>query len=130
MTPPGERLQKILAQAGLGSRRASEELIADGRVRVNGVLATLGTRADPETDTIEVDGAIVGVRQGLVLFSLTFGLLHLDQGLDVAAALALLGFFWGLLYLRRRSVIMSMTNHACFNAVQVAQVIIARSFGV
>ena len=70
MTPPGERLQKILAQAGLGSRRASEELIADGRVRVNGVLATLGTRADPETDTIEVDGAIVGVRQGLVHYLL------------------------------------------------------------
>jgi 23S rRNA pseudouridine2605 synthase len=70
VTPPGERLQKILAQAGLGSRRASEELIADGRVRVNGVLATLGTRADPETDTIEVDGAIVGVRQGLVHYLL------------------------------------------------------------
>jgi len=73
---------------------------------------------------------IGGVRQGLVMFSLTFGLLHLDQGLDVAAALALLGFFWGLLYVRRRSVVMSMTNHACFNALQVAQVIIARSFGV
>jgi len=71
-----------------------------------------------------------GVRQGLVMFSLTFGLLHLDQGYDVAAALALLGFFWGVLYLRRRSVIMSMTNHACFNAVQVAQVLIARTFGV
>ena len=71
-----------------------------------------------------------GVRQGLVMYSLTFGLLHLDQGLDVSAALALLGFFWGLLYLRRQSVVMSMTNHACFNALQVAQVIIARSFGV
>jgi membrane protease YdiL (CAAX protease family) len=72
---------------------------------------------------------IGGVRQGLVMFSLTFGLLHLDQGLDVSAALALLGFFWGLLYLRRRSVVMSMTNHACFNASQVAQVLIARSLG-
>ena len=73
---------------------------------------------------------IGGVRQGLVMFSLTFGLLHIDQGMDVAAALALLGFFWGLLYLRRGSVIMPMTNHACFNASQVAQVIIARSLGV
>ncbi len=72
---------------------------------------------------------IGGVRQGLVMYSLTFGLLHLDQGLDVSAALALLGFFWGLLYLRRRSVVMSMTNHACFNATQVAQVMIARSLG-
>jgi 23S rRNA pseudouridine2605 synthase len=69
-TPPGERLQKILAQAGLGSRRACEELIADGRVRVNGEVATLGTRADPESDAIEVDGALIGVRQGLVHYLL------------------------------------------------------------
>jgi 23S rRNA pseudouridine2605 synthase len=69
-TPPGERLQKILAQAGLGSRRASEELIAEGRVRVNGEVATLGTRADPESDAIEVDGALIGVRQGLVHYLL------------------------------------------------------------
>jgi 23S rRNA pseudouridine2605 synthase len=66
----GERLQKILAQAGLGSRRACEELIATGRVRLNGEVATLGTRADPEHDTIEVDGAIVGVRPGLVHYLL------------------------------------------------------------
>jgi 23S rRNA pseudouridine2605 synthase len=70
VTPPGERLQKILAQAGLGSRRACEELIAAGRVRVNGQVATLGTRADPEADTIEVDGAVVGTRQGLVHYLL------------------------------------------------------------
>ena len=69
-TPPGERLQKILAQAGLGSRRTAEDMIAEGRVRVNGELAVLGTRADPETDTIEVDGAVVGVRQGLVHYLL------------------------------------------------------------
>jgi 23S rRNA pseudouridine2605 synthase len=69
-TPPGERLQKILAQAGLGSRRSAEEMIAAGRVRVNGEVATLGTRADPEADTIEVDGAVVGVRQGLVHYLL------------------------------------------------------------
>ncbi len=73
---------------------------------------------------------IGGVRQGLVIFSLTFGALHLDQGMDVAAALALLGFFWGVLYLRRRSVVMSMVNHACFNAAQVVQVLVARSLGL
>ena len=67
---PGERLQKILAQAGLGSRRACEELIAAGRVRVNGARASLGDRADPETDAIEVDGAAIGVRQGLVHYLL------------------------------------------------------------
>jgi 23S rRNA pseudouridine2605 synthase len=66
----GERLQKILAQAGLGSRRACEELIAAGRVSVNGTRARLGDRADPETDTIEVDGAALGVRQGLVHYLL------------------------------------------------------------
>ena len=65
-----QRLQKVLAQAGLGSRRACEVLIADGRVRVNGRVATLGDRADPEVDEIEVDGAVVGVRPGLVHYLL------------------------------------------------------------
>lgn len=51
-----ERLQKILAQAGLGSRRACEELISEGRVTVNGRLATLGQKADARADTIVVDG--------------------------------------------------------------------------
>ncbi len=51
-----ERLQKMLAQANLGSRRASEELISKGRVRVNGAIAQLGDKADPATDVIEVDG--------------------------------------------------------------------------
>ena len=51
-----ERLQKILARAGVASRRAAEELIAEGRVTVNGTAATLGASADPETDRVEVDG--------------------------------------------------------------------------
>lgn len=51
-----ERIQKILARAGFGSRRASEVLIADGRVRVNGKVAILGAKADAETDKITVDG--------------------------------------------------------------------------
>jgi len=70
VSPSGERLQKVLAQAGLGSRRTCEELIADGRVTVNGEVATLGARADPEADAIEVDGARIGVRQGLVHYLL------------------------------------------------------------
>jgi 23S rRNA pseudouridine2605 synthase len=53
---PTDRLQKIIARAGITSRRRAEELIADGRVRVNGALATLGESADPERDRIEVDG--------------------------------------------------------------------------
>lgn len=52
-----ERLQKVLAAAGVASRRASENLISRGRVSVNGVVVTeLGSRVDPETDRIEVDG--------------------------------------------------------------------------
>jgi 23S rRNA pseudouridine2605 synthase len=51
-----ERLQKIMAQAGLCSRRSAEELLRQGRVSVNGRPASLGDRADPTTDRIEVDG--------------------------------------------------------------------------
>ena len=75
MTPPaeraeGERLQKVLARAGLGSRRACEELIEDGRVEVNGEVATLGRRVDPEHDRITLDGATIPVRSGLVYYLL------------------------------------------------------------
>ena len=66
----GIRLQKVLAQAGLGSRRACEELIDRGRVRVNGERAVLGRRVDPESDVIEVDGAQIGVKAGLVHYLL------------------------------------------------------------
>jgi 23S rRNA pseudouridine2605 synthase len=52
-----ERLQKLLSTAGVASRRASEELITQGRVEVNGeVVRTLGTKADPTRDVIRVDG--------------------------------------------------------------------------
>ena len=51
-----ERLQKLMAQAGLCSRRAGEELLRQGRVRVNGCVAALGDSADPVLDRIEVDG--------------------------------------------------------------------------
>jgi pseudouridine synthase len=51
-----ERVQKLMAQANLGSRRAAEELIRQQRVRINGVVAKLGDQADPAADIIEVDG--------------------------------------------------------------------------
>lgn len=62
----GERLQKVLAGAGWGSRRVCENLIADGRVSVNGDIAVLGRRVNAETDDIRVDGAPAGTRANLV----------------------------------------------------------------
>ncbi len=69
-SPEGERLQKVLATRGWGSRRVSEELIAAGRVTVNGEVAVLGRRVDPERDLIEVDGAPVGTKADLVYYLL------------------------------------------------------------
>lgn len=58
----GERLQKVLAAAGIASRRVSEDLMAAGRVAVNGaVVTTPGTRVDPTVDTVAVDGVPVSV---------------------------------------------------------------------
>ncbi len=51
-----ERLQKLISNAGLASRRAGEKLIEQGKVRVNGKIATLGDTADPDIDLIEVSG--------------------------------------------------------------------------
>jgi pseudouridine synthase len=56
------RLQKILSQWGIASRRQAEQLILDGRVRVNGVVAQLGQTAEPTTDRIEVDGKLITIQ--------------------------------------------------------------------
>ncbi len=66
----GERLQKVLARAGIGSRRVCEELIAEGRVIVNGEPAELGRRVEVDTDTVSVDGVALSVRPGLVHYLL------------------------------------------------------------
>ena len=56
------RLQKILSQWGIASRRQAEQLILAGRVRVNGEVATLGQTAEPATDRIEVDGRMITIK--------------------------------------------------------------------
>jgi 23S rRNA pseudouridine2605 synthase len=65
-----ERLQKILAQAGYGSRRACEDFISAGRVRVNGQIATLGQKADPAIDKITVDGKPIAAAESLIYIAL------------------------------------------------------------
>jgi len=58
-----ERLQKLIAQAGIASRRGAEELISSGVVTVNGkVITELGTKADPETDHIKVNGKLINTK--------------------------------------------------------------------
>jgi 23S rRNA pseudouridine2605 synthase len=61
-----ERIQKIMARAGLGSRRDCEVLIQAGRVRVNGVVAIIGGKADPSRDQITVDGNPLAKSESLV----------------------------------------------------------------
>ena len=65
-----ERLQKVLARCGFGSRRACESLISEGRVSVDGSVARLGDRIDAARARVEVDGVAVGVRPDLVHYLL------------------------------------------------------------
>ena len=65
-----ERLQKILAQSGYGSCRASEDFISAGRVRVNGQIAILGQKADASKDKITVDGKLIAAAESLTYIAL------------------------------------------------------------
>ncbi|MGH9302788.1 MAG: pseudouridine synthase [Acidimicrobiales bacterium] len=67
---PGERLQKVLARAGYGSRRAADELVASGRVTVDGSVAVPGRRVDVNSEQVAVDGVVVGVLPSLVSYLL------------------------------------------------------------
>ncbi len=63
-----ERLQKILSARGIASRRKAEEYIEQGLVKVNGKVAKVGDKADPETDHIEVDGKVMEARQEMLYY--------------------------------------------------------------
>lgn len=76
-----ERLQKLLARAGLGSRRRCEDIIRQGRVSVNGKTARLGDSADPEADVILVDGERLRLSQ-----SFTYVMVNKPRGVITAAA--------------------------------------------
>lgn len=65
-----ERIQKVLAAAGVASRRAVEEMVAGGRITVNGQPARLGQQVDPDADEVEVDGIPVGLRADLAYYLL------------------------------------------------------------
>ena len=68
--PDGDRLQKVLAALGWGSRRVCEDLIAEGRVSVNDEVAELGRRVDPLLDVVAVDGVPIGARPDFVYYLL------------------------------------------------------------
>src|SRR3954469_1616348 len=78
---PPERLQKVLAAAGVASRRASEELIAAGRVQGDGRRAVIGQQVDPQTALIEVDGRPIGAAARLAYL-----LLHKPLGVTSTTA--------------------------------------------
>ena len=69
------------------------------------------------------EGFLGGGLVGVFLYSLIFGLGHFEQGWDASVITAFLGLFWGLVYLRRRSVIAPMVSHAGFNLAQVVKAV-------
>jgi len=69
-----------------------------------------------------------GVWVGLAVFSAFFGALHVTEGADAAIAIGVLGLFWGVVYIKRRSAILSLVNHAGFDVLQVLQAVLVRGF--
>ena len=66
------------------------------------------------------DHDLGGARLGLVLFSVAFGLGHLTQGIDAALITGTLGLLWGVMYLRRRSIVAAAISHSLFNLIEIA----------
>ena len=72
-----QRAQKALAAAGVASRRVCEEMIEDGRVLINGEVATLGDKVDPSVDELRVDGAVVSIDPTRRTVLLNLSLIHI-----------------------------------------------------
>jgi membrane protease YdiL (CAAX protease family) len=75
------------------------------------------------------EGFLGGGLAGVLIYGLVFGLGHFEQGWDASVVTAFLGILWGLVYLRRRSVIAPMVSHAGFNLAQVVKAVWFRSLG-
>lgn len=73
------------------------------------------------------DQSLGGAWLGLVLFSVMFGVGHIEQGADVAVTTAALGGFWGALYIVRRTIVSASVSHAGFNVLQVIVQVVARA---
>jgi membrane protease YdiL (CAAX protease family) len=71
-----------------------------------------------------------GAYVGVAVWSLAFGVGHLLQGYDVAIATALMGAFWAIVYVRRRSVVAPLVSHSGFNLLELAQYLAARRYGL
>jgi membrane protease YdiL (CAAX protease family) len=71
-----------------------------------------------------------GMWTGLVIYTVVFGWGHLTQGKDVAVAVGALGFFWGYLYIKRRSVAAAMVSHAGFDTAEVLLQMVAKTLGI
>jgi 23S rRNA pseudouridine2605 synthase len=94
--PSGERLQKIIASAGIASRRKAEELILAGRVQINGKIVTeLGTRANPAEDHIRVDGKLLQGPERLRYFMLNKPKGYVTTSSDPQGRHTVMEFFHG-----------------------------------
>lgn len=69
-----------------------------------------------------------GAWVGLAVFSAFFGALHVTEGVDAAVAIGVLGLFWGVVYITRRSAILPLVNHAGFDVLQVLQAVLVHGF--
>jgi membrane protease YdiL (CAAX protease family) len=99
-------------------------LTSPWRVGVFAVVVVLagGVREEVQRAFIlhRFDQDLGGARLGLLLFSVAFGLGHLTQGLDAAIITGTLGLLWGVMYLRRRSMVAPAISHSLFNLIEIA----------